>query len=152
MNPEAQQERGLAVVAGVVSALVVIALCGAAGFLIGRNRVQRAKLGWNLVPVVTAERDLPAGAALKRGDVVDATAPEQFVTAQIQRSSTGLEGRTLLAPIAKGELVHFGHLSPALPIDRECLERTTATATSLGIEGDRSVKALLADLHTKSGW
>lgn len=152
MNPEAQQERGLAVVAGMVSALVVLALCGAGGFLIGRNRVQRAKLGWSLVPAVAATRDLPAGAVLKGGDLVETTAPEPFVTAQIRSSASGLEGRPLLAPIAQGELVHFGHLSPSRNISRECLARTAATATSLGIEGDLSVKALMADLQTKSGW
>lgn len=152
MNQAGTQERGLAVVAGVVSAVATLALCGGAGFLFGQRRVERAKRGWNLVPVVTASRDLPAGAVVKPGDLVEGTAPEQFFTPQIRVTVTGLEGRTLLAPIASGELLHFGHVLPVSPITRACLERTSATATSLGLEGDVSVKALLSDLQTRSGW
>ncbi len=167
MDPAGTQERGLAVVAGVVCAVVVLAVCGAAGFLFGQQRVERARRGWNLVPVVTAARDLPAGAVVKPGDFVEGTAPEQFVTEQIRVLGSGLEhgrswsrsgvsnweGRALLAPIAKGELVHFGHLSPVvLPISRACMEQTTATAVSLGLENDDAVRALMTDLQEKSGW
>ncbi|MER2561409.1 MAG: SAF domain-containing protein [Myxococcaceae bacterium] len=152
MNPAGTQERGLAVVAGVVVAVVVLTLCGAGGFVIGRNRVQKAKRGWSLVPAVTATRDLPVGAVLKRGDLVESTAPNQFVTAQVRRDASGLEGQTLLAPIATGELAHRGHLSRAWPISRECLNRAAATVISLGLVDDVPVRALLSDLHTKSGW
>lgn len=152
MNPAGTQERGLAVVAGVVSAVAVLAICGGAGFLFGKHQVERARRGWNLVPAVTASQDLPAGAVVKPGDLVESTTPEQFITPQIRVTGTGLEGRTLLAPIARGELVHFGHVMPVSPITHACLERTSATATSLGLERDVSVKALLSDLQTRSGW
>ncbi len=152
MEQTQQSERGLGIVAGVVTALAIITVCGAAGFFLGQHRVERAKRGWSLVPAVTATRDLPVGAVLKRGDLVESTAPNQFVTAQVRRDASGLEGQTLLAPIATGELAHRGHLSRAWPISRECLNRAAATVISLGLVDDVPVRALLSDLHTKSGW
>lgn len=168
MEQTQQSERGLGIVAGVVTALAVITVCGAAGFFLGQHRVERAKRGWNLLPVVTAARDLPAGAVVKPGDFVEGVAPEQFVTPQIYEPGGGeqehgrtwsrggawnAEGRTLLAPIARGELVHFGHLAPVdVRISRTCVERTAATAVSLGLQHDDGVRALLADLQAGSGW
>lgn len=156
MEQTQQSERGLGIVAGVVTALAVITVCGAAGFFLGQHRVERARRGWNLVHVVTAARDLPAGAVVKPGDFVEGLAPEQFVTPQIHEPGGGAwsaEGRTLLAPIARGELVHFGHLAPVdARISRECMERTSATAVSLGLQHDDGVRALLADLQARSGW
>ena len=160
-------ERSLGLVAGVVCAVAVLAVCGAGGFLFGQQRAERARRGWTLVPVVTAARDLPAGTVVKPGDFVESTAPEQFVTAQIHDLEGGVEhgrtwsrsgawneeGRTLLAPIAKGELVHFGHLSPVVVrISRACMEQTAATAASLGLASDDAVRALMTDLQKKSGW
>lgn len=153
MSAAGTGERSLGLVAGVVCAVAVLAVCGAAGFLFGQQRAERAKRGWTLVPVVTASRDLQAGTVVKPGDFVESTAPEQFVTSQIRLTVTDLESRTLLAPIAKGELVHFGHLSPVVVrISRACVEQTAATAASLGLASDDAVRALMTDLQKKSGW
>lgn len=140
----------MSIVAGVVMALAVIGLCGGAGSLFAQRRMAQVKRGWVLEAVAVGARDVPAGAVLTAGDVVVGEVPEQFVTghAVLAAEQPSLVGKKLLAPLARGELVDRGHLVGAVhpSVEAGCSETAKATASSLGLDGDESVKAFLKRL------
>ncbi len=150
MNQPENSERGLSIVAGVVMALAVSGLCAGGGYLFAQRRMAQVKRGWVLEAVAVGARDLPAGAVLTPGDVVAGEVPEQFVTGHTVLASeqSTLVGKPLVAPLARGELVDRGHLVAHVqpPVDVECSERAKATASSLGLDGDESVKAFVKRL------
>ncbi|MDP3233173.1 MAG: SAF domain-containing protein [Myxococcales bacterium] len=150
MNQPENTERGLSIVAGVVTALAVIGLCGGGGYLFAQRRMAQVKRGWLLKPVAVGARDVPAGTVLAPGDVVAGEVPEQFVTGNtvLAAEQPSLVGKKLLAPLARGELVDRGHLIGPVqsPVDVGCFETAKVTASSLGLDGDESVKAFLKRL------
>lgn len=155
MSQPENSERGLSVVASVVTALAVIGVCAGGGFLFAQRRMAQVKRGWVLEAVVVGARDVPAGAVLTASDVVAGEVPEQFITGHAVRAHERgtLVGKTLVAPLGRGELVDRGHLVVHVqpPLDVECSERAKATANSLGLDGDESVKAFVTRLGAR-GW
>ncbi len=154
MSQPENSERGLSIVAGVVTALAVMGLCGGGGYLFAQRRMAQVKRGWVLKAVVVGARDVPAGAVLTASDVVADEVPEQFVTghAVLAPDRRTVVGKTLVAPLTRGELVHRGHLVAHVPpsLDVECSERAKATASSLGLDGDESVKAFVKRLGARA--
>lgn len=154
MSQPENSERGLSIVAGAVMALAVIGLCGGGGYLFAQRRMALVKRGWALEAVVVGARDVPAGAVLTASDVVAGEVPEQFVTERTVRASEHgtLVGQPLVAPLARGELVDRGHLVAHVPppVDVGCSERAKSTASSLGLDGDESVKAFVKRLGARS--
>lgn len=145
----------MSIVAGVVMALAVIGLCGGGGYLFAQRRMAQVKRGWVLKAVAVGARDIPAGAVLTASDVVAGEVPEQFVTGHTVLASEQrrLVGKTLVAPLTRGEQVDRGHLVAHVqpPVDVECSERARAAASSLGLDGDESVKAFVKRLGAR-GW
>ncbi|MDP3499902.1 MAG: SAF domain-containing protein [Myxococcales bacterium] len=150
MSQPENSERGLSIVAGVVTALAVIGLCGGGGALYAQRRMAQVKRGWVLQAVAVGARDVPAGGVLTADDVVVGEVPEQLVTghAVLASERPSLVGKKLLAPLARGELVDRGHLIGPVqsPVDVGCFETAKVTASSLGLDGDESVKAFLKRL------
>lgn len=153
---EPTSERSLHLVAGVVTALAVIGLCGGGGYLFAERRMSQLKRGWVLKAVALGARDVRAGTVLSANDLVVGEVPEQLVTGHAVLGPEGstLVGKTLLAPLSSGELVDRGHVE-LVPIaqpsvDAACAEAANATARSLGLEGDVSVTAFVKQLEARS--
>lgn len=144
MNHQESGQRGLSIVAGVVTAIAVIGLCGVGGFLFAQRRMAQVKRGWVLQSVAVGARDVPAGAVLTAGDVMVGEVPEQFVTANtvLAAEQRMLAGKPLVAPLGRGELVDRGHLVAHAPAQEDvgCSERAKAAASSLELDDDEAVK------------
>lgn len=151
MNQPERSERSLSVVAGAVMAFVVIGLCAGGGHLVGQRRLARARLGWAFEPVALGARDVAAGTVLTEGDVVAGDAPQQFVTSHAVRAHerSTLVGKTLLAPLGRGELVNRGHVELVRPPgDVVCAKEAERMARFLEITGDASVNTFVERLRS----
>lgn len=151
MTDPDRSELSLNIVAGAVAALVVIGVCAGGGYLVGQRKLVQAKRGWAFEPVALGARDLPAGTVLTEGDVVAGEAPEQFVTSHAVRARerSTLVGKTLLAPLGRGELVNRGHVELVQPPgDLVCAKEADMMARFVGIAGEPSVNAFVERLRS----
>src|SRR4051812_1343552 len=93
----------------VIGAIVGLMVCGIVGGALAYAMVKKTRSdvqrGWNLVPVVIAERDLPAGSTLTFDDVAQRSIPEQLVTRSIVRPDNAnyVIFQALSVPLAKGD-------------------------------------------------
>jgi Flp pilus assembly protein CpaB len=97
--------------AGVVF-LVIFGMAGGmallgpiVGTLAVKKKAREVKAGWNLVPVLVAAMDLPAGTTLATSALEQRSVPEQLVTTSLVKPErlSQVTGKQLVGPMKAGE-------------------------------------------------
>jgi Flp pilus assembly protein CpaB len=99
-----------------IGALLVVALAaGGAGFVAGRQHERRSvRRDWNLVSVVVAARELPAGTVVTPDDLLVRQVPEQYVGSAVVRAEAASQVvyQTTLVALAEGDQVPWSAFEP----------------------------------------
>lgn len=84
-------------------------------FLSLKSREEEVRAGWELVPVLVASADLPAGAVMDADSLARRPIPERFVTASVVKPEhlSLVVGQRLRAPIRSGDPVLWTHFDTA---------------------------------------
>ena len=105
---------------------LLIALClglsaGALSFMGIKARERQVTKGWNLVPVLVADRDLPEGTVISNEMVAQREVPEQFVTSSVVRPDAAqyIYNQKVLVPLLAGD----PWVLPMAPLADVLLER-----------------------------
>jgi pilus assembly protein CpaB len=104
--PQQRSQLALGVMIGLLAG-IVIASCtgGVVGYTVGLQRAEKLRKGWNLVPVVVAAVDIPAGTAVTFENISQRSVPEQFVTGSV------------ILPASAGSIINQKVLVPLRPND-----------------------------------
>lgn len=95
----------------LVIALVLGALAGLIAFSAIEQKKKEVQAGWNLVPVIVANQDIPAGTMLDLDMISQRNIPDQFVTGSVVKpeSANYIVGQKVLVPLQKGDPVLWSH-------------------------------------------
>lgn len=110
-----------AVGGALVGFLVAGCLGGPVAFVWERKLAHQKRAGWNLVPVVVAAVDIPAGALVTMEMVSQRSIPEQFVTASVVKpdSASYIIGAPVTVRMEAGDMMMWSFFEHAVP-SREC--------------------------------
>ncbi len=108
--PSPSKNTTSALIGGIVAGTaLVMVFCGIGGGAMAWSYVkyQEAKVrrGWNLVPVMVADKDLLAGHQVTLEDLAQRSVPEQFITSSVVKpdSASVVVNQTLRAPVMAGQ-------------------------------------------------
>ncbi len=89
----------------LIIAIVLGLLAGAVAYLGIDREKKRVKAGWNLVPVIVANQDIPEGTQVSFDMVSQRPIPEQFVTSSVVKpdSASYIIGQKVLVPLQSGD-------------------------------------------------
>ena len=92
----------------------VAGLCLAAAFGYP-YAARKARQGWNLVPVIVAAADLPAGSVITYDVISQRPVPEQFATPSLLRPDHAAEiiNLRLRVPLSAGDPIHTAYFEAA---------------------------------------
>ncbi|MGA9525025.1 MAG: SAF domain-containing protein [Myxococcaceae bacterium] len=96
----------LAALAGAVFGfLAATVIVGAVGYVYVKKEAREARRGWNLVPIVVADRFVPEDTAITLDMLVQRQIPEQFVTGSMVESdrARSLEGQKVQVAVQRGD-------------------------------------------------
>jgi pilus assembly protein CpaB len=95
----------------VVGAFGAGLVFGGGMYLWVKDAENRAQRGWNLVPVVTASRDLAGGERVSPGALAHRNVPEQFVTSSVIRpdSAAYVAGARVVVPVKAGDPLQWSY-------------------------------------------
>lgn len=84
-------------------------------FLSLRSREEEVRAGWELVSVLVASGDLPAGSTVDAGTLARRPIPERFVTASVVKPEhlSLVIGQKLRAPLRSGDPILWTHFDTA---------------------------------------
>ena len=108
----ADRRVGGVMVGALVGMLVAGALTGLVGLLWVQRAYRNARLGWNLVPVVVAAEDIPAGQEVTFDLISQRSVPEQFVTSSVvlPEAASRVVNQRLLAPVKAGDPLRWSEV------------------------------------------
>ncbi len=96
------------------AALFALAAAVATWFALARTR-EKARAGWDLVPVLVAAKQLPEGSLVSVELLAKSALPEQFATPSVVRpeSLSLVEGQRLKMALRPGDLLLWSHFESA---------------------------------------
>jgi Flp pilus assembly protein CpaB len=120
------------------------------GFLSFNLVKERARRGWNLVPVVVAATDLPRGTVVTLDLISQRQIPEQFVTSSVVRpeSAAHVVNQKVLAPLQAGDPLLWSQLETMAKTALVAAADIPAGATLA--EKDVTLQAVPEELLTES--
>jgi Flp pilus assembly protein CpaB len=97
---------------GIACFFVAMTFVGLLASALTKKRIDDARLGWNLVPVLVAARDLSIDKNIEPNEVEVRAVPDQFVTqsALTKNEMAWVIGNKLVAPMKKGDMFLFSQL------------------------------------------
>ncbi|RLB59453.1 MAG: Flp pilus assembly protein CpaB [Deltaproteobacteria bacterium] len=128
--------------APIVIALVLGLLAALIAYKTMKRQEEKVKEGWNLVPVVVANRDIREGTVLEWDMVAQHEMPEQFVTPSVvdPKQFEKVVGQKLMVPLQRGDLILWSHFRSEGSFERlSSIVRKRGRAISLSISGAASV-------------
>jgi len=89
----------------LIIAIVLGLIAGAIAYMGIEREKKRVKAGWNLVPVIVANQDIPEGTQVSFDMVSQRPIPEQFVTSSVVKpdSASYIIGQKVLVPLQNGD-------------------------------------------------
>lgn len=126
----------------IIIALVLGILAALIAYKTMKRQEERVKEGWNLVPVVVANRDLREGTVLDWDMVAQHEMPEQFVTPSVvdPKQFEKVVGQKLMVPLQRGDLILWTHFRSEGSFERlSSIVSKKGRAISLSIGGAASV-------------
>ncbi|RME29051.1 MAG: Flp pilus assembly protein CpaB [Deltaproteobacteria bacterium] len=128
--------------APIIIALVLGFLAAIVAYRTLKRQEERVREGWNLVPVVVANRNITEGTVLEWDMVAQRDMPEQFVTPSVVAPNQieKVIGQPLMVPLQRGDLILWSHFRSEGTFERlSNIVNKQARAVTLNIEGDSSV-------------
>lgn len=105
-RPESSNRFGTGFAAGI-GVMFVVALCagGPLGYVLVKKKQAEVRRGWNLVPVVVAARDIPAGTKVSFEMISQRAIPEQFFTDSTVKpdSASNVVGQAVVVDLKAGD-------------------------------------------------
>lgn len=101
----------------LLGALIGFVVSAAAISLLGAinhpKRIQAARAGWELKPILTLTREIPEGEKLQDGDLVEVRIPEQFIVGSfvLPADRRAVVGRPVTLAMAKGDAPSWSSFS-----------------------------------------
>ncbi len=97
--------------APLVIALVLGFMAALIAYRTMKRHEEQVKEGWNLVPVVVANRDVQEGSSLEWDMVAEHQMPEQFVTTSVvdPKQLERVVGQKLMVPLQRGDPILWSH-------------------------------------------
>lgn len=125
-------------------ALTMGALAAAVAFVALKKREADARRGWNLVPVMVAEQNIPEGAAVTAEMISARPLPEQFVTASVVKPDavSYVLNQRVLVPLQAGDMLLWTQFETLKP------ERLAARVQ----RGSRAVSIEVSKKTSVGGW
>ena len=151
MNPT----RGL-IVGSIVGLLLGAILGGGLHLLMKFKRSADVRRGWNLAPIVVAEKALEAGSVVTMTDVAQRSIPEQFITASMVKPSdaSSVVNQPLRYSVEAGEPLQWAYFETAggtKPFAKQAEEAVIRAACAAELkERGNSVKPMRAAEIRKS--
>ncbi|MDR0966332.1 MAG: hypothetical protein LBM75_07520 [Myxococcales bacterium] len=107
----------VAIVTAAVTTFVVAIIAAFAVHTFKASAARNARKGWNLVPVIVADQDIPQGAVISMGMMAKHLIPEQFVTSSVVKpdSANVIEGQKLLVPVQQGDMLLWSQFETSQP-------------------------------------
>jgi len=89
----------------LIVALVLGLLAGVVAYSAIKKKESDVRKGWNLVPVVVAQKDLPEGTVVTFEMISQRSVPEQFVTSSVVKpdSASYIVNQKILVPVQAGD-------------------------------------------------
>jgi len=110
-------------------AVILGLLAGAIAYMGVQREKKRVQAGWNLVPVIVANQDIPEGTQISFDMVSQRPIPEQFVTSSVVKpdSASYVVGQKVLVPVQNGDPLLWSQFETS-----KAAERLSATVQKKG--------------------
>ena len=124
----------------LIIAIVLGVLAGAIAYTAIKRQERAVRAGWNLVPVIVANQDIPEGTVVSYEMVSQRPIPEQFVTSSVVKpdSASYIVGQKVLVPLQAGDPLLWSQFETSKAAERlSSLVMSKGRAFSIDIQGAR---------------
>ena len=124
----------------LIIAIVLGVLAGAVAYTAIKRKEREVKAGWNLVPVIVANQDIPEGTVVTYEMVSQRPIPEQFVTSSVVKpdSASYIVGQKVLVPLQAGDPLLWSQFETSKAAEKlSTLVQKKGRALSIDIQGAR---------------
>jgi pilus assembly protein CpaB len=121
-------------------AIILGVLAGAVAFTALKRKEKEVKAGWNLVPVIVANQDVPEGTVITYEMVSQRPIPEQFVTSSVVKpdSSSYIVGQKVLVPLQSGDPLLWSQFETSKVAEKlSTLVQKKGRALTIDVNGSR---------------
>ena len=127
-RPQSTDRFGAGVAVGF-GVMFVLAICagGPLGYVLVKKKQADVRRGWNLVPVVVAAQDIPAGTEITFEMVSQRSIPEQFFTDSVVKpgDASRIVNRMPLVDLKAGDPLRWADFDAAPEVEK-CLRESKA--------------------------
>jgi pilus assembly protein CpaB len=119
-------------------AIILGVLAGAFAFTAIKRKEKEVKSGWNLVPVIVSNQDIPEGTVVTYEMISQRPIPEQFVTSSVVKpdSASYIVGQKILVPVQTGDTLLWSQFETSKAAEKlSTIVQKKGRAVTLDVSG-----------------